>query len=237
MPKKRSNSHKDVKPVFHIFCEGKTEESYLESYIEKFYSGNRRLQVIRIENAKKNTAKELVGEAIEFQEKENCPEGDIFWVVYDRENEVKYSDKHHQTAYDSAEPKNISIAISNVCFEVWILLHFQDIILQTNSCDDAIENSPVQFKDYADLIGNSPLQTLCRGRGLSYKKGSKRLFENFTDTELAQARNRAKIMNQSTKNSADPNRTKPYQWNPYTNVHELLDAIDEFAIESNLQII
>lgn len=219
MPKKRSNSNKDVKPVFHIYCEGETEEYYLEGYINKFYSGNRRLKVIKIEKTDKNTAKELVTEAIEHQKK--CPEGDLFWVVYDRESEQKYSDELHKIAYDRAESKNISIAISNVCFEVWLLLHFQETVKPYNN--------------YEDLRTNSRLREECKKRGLlDYDKTNKQLFEIFKQTELTQARNRAERMNTSTKSSADRSWTKPYQWNPYTNVHELLDEIDKFASELKL---
>ena len=177
------------------------------------------LKVIKIEKTDKNTAKELVTEAIEHQKK--CPEGDLFWVVYDRESEQKYSDELHKIAYDRAEPKNISIAISNVCFEVWLLLHFQEVVKPYNN--------------YKDLRDHSQLREECKKRGLlDYDKTNKQLFEIFKQTELTQARNRAERMNTSTKNSADRSWTKPYQWNPYTNVHELLDEIDKFARESKL---
>jgi len=219
MPKKRSNSNKDVKPVFHIYCEGETEEYYLEGYINKFYSGNRRLKVIKIEKTAKNKGKELVTEAIECKKK--CPKGDLFWVVYDLESEQEYFDELHKIAYDKAEPKNISIAISNVCFEVWLLLHFQETVKPYN--------------DYEDLRAHSQLQEKCKERGLSdYDKGNKQLFEIFEKIEIDQARKRAERMNQSTKNSANCSWTKPYQWNPYTNIYELLDAIDKFASELKL---
>jgi len=219
MPKNRDNANKEVKPVFHIYCEGETEEAYLESYIDKFYSGNRRLKVIKIEKTDTNTGRELVEEAIEHQGK--CPDGDSFWVVYDRESTQEYHDKHHKEAYDKAQPKNISIAISNVCFEVWILLHFQATVRP--------------YSSYDELRTHSQLREECKKRGLlDYDKADKQVFEILKKIEIDQARKRAERMNQSTKNSADPSWTKPYQWNPYTNVHELLDAIDEFAIESNL---
>lgn len=219
MPKKRNNSNKEVKPVFHIFCEGETEECYLHGYINKFYSGNRRLKVIKIEHSNKNTAKELVEDAIKSQK--NCPEGDVFWVVYDRESKQKYPDENHKIAYDRAKPKNISIAISNVCFEVWLLLHFQDTVRP--------------YSSYQDLENNSELRQECKKRGLlDYEKGNKQLFEIFEEEELNDAKTRAKRMNQNTQRDADPNWTNPYQWNPYTNVHELLQAIDQFAAKSNL---
>ncbi len=219
MPKKRSNSNKDVKPVFHIFCEGETEEAYLRGYINKFYSGNRRLKVIQIEKTKKNKSIDLVEDAIKSQK--NCPKGDIFWVVCDREDEKEYSDERHKIAYDKAKPKNISIAISNVCFEVWILLHFQATVKP--------------FSIYDDLIKNSSLRDLCKKRGLDdYEKGNKQIFDIFKGKELDDARTRAERMNKDTQKNADSKWTMPYQWNPYTNVHELLDAIDQFATQSKL---
>jgi len=225
MPKKRNISNREVKPVFHIYCEGETEEAYLHGYINKFYSGNRRLKVIRIEEAKKNTAKELVEEAIEFQKnclaQKSCLEGDIFWVVCDREDEKEYPDKFHKIAYDKAKPKNISIAISNVCFEVWILLHFQATVQPYNNYDELRTHSQLRV-EYKKRCGSD------------YEKGSKQLFEIFTKAEIDEARIRAKHMNQHTQQDADPTWLKPYQWNPYTNVYELLDEIDKFAVKSNL---
>ncbi len=219
MPKKRSNSNKDVKPVFHIFCEGETEEAYLHGYINKFYSGNRRLKVIQIEETDKTNGKGLVEDAIKSQK--NCPEGDVFWVVCDREDEKDYPDERHKIAYDKAKPKNISIAISNVCFEVWVLLHFQATVRP--------------YSNYDDLIKNSSLRDLCKKRGLvDYKKGNKQLFDIFKGKELDDVKTRAERMNQNTQENADSKWTMPYQWNPYTNVHELLDAIDQFATQSKL---
>ncbi|MEZ5672339.1 MAG: RloB family protein [Thiotrichaceae bacterium] len=225
MPKNVVVHPRDVKPVFHIFCEGETEENYLERYIDRFYSGNRRLKVIKIEETDTNTAKELVEEAIEFQKnclaQKSCLEGDIFWVVYDRESEQKYSDKLHKMAYDKAKPKKISIAISNVCFEVWILLHFQATVQPYNNYDKLRTHSQLRV-EYKKRCGSD------------YEKGSKQLFEIFTKAEIDEARIRAKRMNQNTQKDADSKWTMPYQWNPYTNVYELLDAIDEFATQSKL---
>jgi RloB-like protein len=208
MPKKREN-RKKLAPVFHIYCEGeKTEPYYLNGYIDRFFPGNRRLKV---EKTKKNTPVQLVKEAVKAKNDQNCPEGDFFWVVFDREGEAKYSKELHQEAYQCAQKNNVSIALSNVCFEVWILLHFEKSTASYNSFNDLKRNSNLREKH----INN-------------YDKGDKNVFEVIAD-RIATARINAIEMNQITINAADPSWTMPYQWNPFSDVYKLLDAIDEFG--------
>ena len=89
MPKKHSRPQRPVKPILRIFCEGKkTEPHYFNGYIGRKFPANSRLKVIRIEPTKKNTPKELVEEAVKT--KKAALDGDVFWVVYDRESEQKY---------------------------------------------------------------------------------------------------------------------------------------------------
>lgn len=215
MPKKNNRPQRGIKPVLHIYCEGKkTEPNYLTGYIDKFFSTNRRLKVIKIEATKKNTPKQLVVEAVAA--KKNSLDEDVFWVVYDRESEQKYADELHACAYDKAQKHDIFLAISNVCFEAWLLLHFHD----TNA----------SYSSYDDLRNNSVLRAECIKRGLpDYDKGDKAIFSILNEEEINNARDRAMRINKQTENSADPSRTKPYQWNPYTDVYKLLDAIDELA--------
>ncbi len=218
MPKKNNRDRKILKPRLRIYCEGeKTEPNYLEGYINKKFPGNRLLKVVTIEPTKKNTPKQLVGEAISAKQDKTSPAGDIFWVVYDRESEQKYDKTLHAQAYDQANKNGIKIALFNVCFEVWILLHFQDTVAPYNS--------------YDDLRKRSILQDQCKAKDMSnYDKGDKNIF-NIIKANIGKARERAERMNQRTIESADRDWTKPYQWNPYTNIHELLDVIDEFGKE------
>ncbi len=155
MPKKNNRPKKEIKPVLHIYCEGeKTEPNYLNGYIDKFFPTNRRLKVIKIEATKKNTPKQLVDEAVtaKIAAIKNSLDEDVFWVVYDRESEQKYTDALHALAYDKGQKHGISIAISNVCFEAWLLLHFQD--------------TTASYSCYDDLRNNSVLRAECKIRGL-----------------------------------------------------------------------
>jgi len=209
MPKSRKNSvKKRLAPVFHIYCEGeKTEPNYFNGYIGNRYPGVRRLTV---EKTKKNTPKQLVEEAVEAKNDKDCPEDDIFWVVFDRESDDKYQKCLHQEAYQSAQNYGVNIALSNVSFEVWILLHFQKNTTAYNSYDDLRKNSH-----------------LCKKYIKNYQKGDKNIIEMIID-RTDDARTNAIEMNKNTIESADSSWTMPYQWNPYSDVYKLLDAMEKF---------
>jgi hypothetical protein len=204
MPKKRKTQKQNLKPHLHIFCEGeKTEPNYFNGYIDSYFPGTK---LAPVKKTDKNTPVQLVDVAIAA--KKNNPLGDQFWVVYDREASNKYPDALHSKARNKAKSNGIKIAFSNVCFEVWILLHFQTTVKAYDS--------------YHDLYKNSELRTHIP----KYDKGVKILF---SDEKVQAARKNAENLNAHTKSGANPGWTQRHQWNPYTDVHKLLDAIDEFG--------
>lgn len=204
MPKLKKREKQELKPRLHIFCEGeKTEPNYLNWYIGGVFPGTK---LIIVEETKKNTPVQLVEEALKAKTKE--PDGDIFWVVYDREGQTKYPDAFHADARQKAG-KQIHIAISNICFEVWLLLHFQKTVAAYSNCADLLKKSKLK-KEYIK----------------DYDKANKR---HYSPSEIASAREYAKHMNNQTKKGANPAWTQCHQWNPYTDVYKLLDAIDEFG--------
>lgn len=216
MPRVRKSNTRQLNPVLHIFCEGKkTEPQYLQGYLKKLHPGNVRLKVVKIEVTRKNTPKELVKEAINLKKNKATPSVDDFWVVYDREDKAEYSDELHQQALVQAKANDIKVAFSNVCFEVWILLH--------------LANGSAAYSSYKNLLKNSPLKAKLKDKGvIHYEKGDPLLFEKIADG-LALARTRAVKMNQTTQNASTAGSDKPHLLNPYTDVYKLLDAIDTFV--------
>lgn len=216
MPKKKPVKSRQLLPVFHIYCEGaKTEPNYIEKYLQIKSNGDRRKQVVKVEPTKKNTPVQLVDEAVSHKNRSTCPDNDVFWVVFDRESIAKYPDALHEAAFNKAATNNVNIALSNVCFELWILLHF-------------IQNA-APFTSYDNLMSDSGLKQQLQIAGIrNYEKGNAGIFRAVFNG-LDQARARAVIMNSVTKGSAAPNKNKPYQLNPYTDVYKLLDAIDDFV--------
>lgn len=215
MPKKRPKTNNAVLRKMHIYCEGeKTEPLYIQSYIDKAF-GDRLRGVVVIEDTKKNTPVQLVNEAKSSIDSGKNPDGDVYWVVYDRESPAKYNDALHEQAHNLAQKSGINIAISNVCFEFWLILHFID------------SNAP--YSSYDDLMAKSCLKTEVQARSKKkYDKGSSCLYD-IVSNGIGDARRRAKAINKQTLASAPAGTVKPHRLNPYTAMPILLDAIDSFA--------
>lgn len=201
------------KKMMHILCEGsKTEPYYIKSYIDMY--ANDKAKIIQIPPTKKNTPVQLVDEAVFLKKSNSTSEDDEFWVVYDRESVAKYSNALHARAWSKANSNNINIAFSNICFELWILQHFELDTAPYSSCDDLMSNSKLK-------------QHLLKVNLKNYEKGNRDLF-NKIYKGIGNARVRAARLNLTSLNSAAQGRKTPYFLNSYTNIHELLDAIDKF---------
>lgn len=220
MPKKRGTNKKDTQrllPVIHIFCEGaKTEPLYINGYVNKEHPNLRRLKLIDVKKTNKNTPVQLVKEAKKLKRNSDIPEHDSIWVVYDRESPAKYDNCLHAQAFAQAKANDIKVAISNVCFELWIFLHV---------CD----KFNASYLSYDDLLKNSRLKNGLKKLGIKdYEKADAKIFEAISE-KISTARTRAKAMNQATLDSSEFDIDKPYLLNPFTTVGDLLDAIDDIA--------
>jgi hypothetical protein len=128
-----------------ILCEGKKTEP---NYFKSIKAGKPKTSAVRIEvaNTKKNTAKELVDEAIRLMNKAKSEDKNPYnevWVVFDRDGYTK-----HPEAFNRANSKNIKIAFSSTCFEFWLLLHFEYTTYSFSNCDDAIRRLKAHIPDY-----------------------------------------------------------------------------------------
>jgi hypothetical protein len=215
MPKKRKPSQLKPLKTLRIFCEGeRTEPNYLKGYIATLDIRARK-SVIEVEKTRKNTAIQLVEEAIDIKKSSGSLPEDEFWVVYDRESVGKYSDDLHAKARAKADKAGIRIALCNVCFEYWLLIHLAD--------------TDAPFGSYDDLIGNSVLRAEMKAQcGCDYDKSARSIFD-LLKPYLTDARARAKRLNAKGLESAEAGRDQPHHINPYVGVVDLLDAIDGFT--------
>lgn len=214
MPKPRKPSLFVLEKTMKIFCEGqKTEPNYINGYLLDRGADNRQT-VIRVEKTNKNTPVQLVEAAIASKNSEEAIDGDIFWVVYDREGASKYPDELHEKARKLAESNGISIALSNVCFDYWILLHF----IETDA----------PYADFTDLKKTSALNDEYKKRtGSSYEKASPDIY-NVAKAGITRARTRATRLNSEGRRNAARGRDKQHHINPYMGMVDLLNSIDEF---------
>ncbi len=192
--KKKKNTLK-LKKRLYIVCEGeKTEYNYFNDFIDdsNVYT---KLVEVKVLQTKKNTPKELIN----FLKGKRETKSDELWAVFDHDGHPNLSD-----AFDNAQKANIRIAFSNIAFEYWILLHFEE----TNRA----------FSKSRDIIGYLKQ----RNHFPDYQKGDKRLFERIKD-KTSTAESRAKRSRQAMK-KANPG-ARVFEINPYTNVDELLESI------------
>ena len=187
-----------VGPVLHIYCEGETEESYLNAYKRfKKYSG------CEIEPSHHTDPVGLVKEVIKA--KEGSPFSDCFWVAYDLED-VSLGNKRqaHEEAYRLAEANGINIALSAISVEVWLLLHFTPTPKAYLNSDGAVRALRLHLSNYA--------------------KGNSGIFEKLKELLPSARRNADALQRRQERNNPD---SKPYERNPYTSFHLLLNAIDQ----------
>ncbi|GGW97915.1 RloB family protein [Alteromonas halophila] len=210
-PRKGEKNKEPIKPTFRIFCEGeKTEPQYFRALIDDLFPGKRNLVVV--EDCKPNTPREIVETAAQSRKVGHA--NDVVWVVYDREAVNKYPHQLHKDASDLAKSNDIGVAISNICFEYWLLLHF--------------EQTDAQYGSYADLIKNSNLKEHFSALGLDYDKATPQIYETIKDS-LDKAMRRATITRRNSHQAAEQGKQLPHYLNPFVNIDELINEMRGFV--------
>ena len=129
---KRKPESKDGLKIFLIACVGQcTEPNYLsglvthQKQIKNIASGT---EVIFA----RHTHSDPHGVLQDLLDTPNREQYDEFWIVIDRDPvELKgkgfggHSDANFSEAIKEAADKNVKVACSNPCFELWIVLHFE----------------------------------------------------------------------------------------------------------------
>jgi len=196
MPKPRKQNQRKAKPRILILCEGeKTEPNYFKKLKDdKRYPDLGAIDVVVLDT-EKNTAKELVKEAIGL-ERQAQREGNPFletWVVIDRDDYSK-----HPAAFDQARAKGIFIAFSSICFEYWLLLHFGYTTRAFADCDALI----------AQLKKSLP----------AYEKHHNAYAQLNSQTDAAVTHALRLRRDLATREEIE----RPFELNPYTNVDMLV---------------
>lgn len=127
-PLKRRVAIRQPRKTLLIFCEGeRTEPDYLDALKRQPAIRGVAAVDLRIETGHGGfVPKTLVSMAIEARHRAVDEEGEIdeFWCVFDVEWPRNHPDL--KEAIERARQGDIQLAISNPCFEMWLILHFQD---------------------------------------------------------------------------------------------------------------
>lgn len=125
----RPTAFRDAK-LLVIACEGETEIIYFEALRNYITLRNLSIHVLPKQNRDSNP-KAVFDQLDEFA-KSLAPEPqDELWIVIDRD---KWTDQMlSEVAQYCSQKENMKLAVSNPCFELWLLLHFEEIESLTDS--------------------------------------------------------------------------------------------------------
>ncbi len=122
------------KKTFIIFCEdGSVEPAYFDLFkrddVHVFSFGNKKQHHAQVDNATEYFRKNDLIEINELgHEILKIDEGAQVWCVFDRDKEPNdQKDTAFNDSIIAAQSKGINTAWSNDDFELWVLLHFEDV--------------------------------------------------------------------------------------------------------------
>ena len=202
MTRKRNIGKRSIRPVMRIFTEGeRTEINYVRGYISSYLK------------SKGYTAHDIIIE----QPNDSSPLGllnaarqtrlpmDEMWIVFDCDQH-----QHKPETFKGAAEEGIGVAYSSISFETWILLHFTYSTRSYRSCDEL-------------------MKVLDRHYPNGYDKAMNNLFEETAGADHSRLQTAIANAKRLNREMVKVNVGKAtYELNPYTNVHELLAAIDAF---------
>ena len=233
----------DRTAIFIIFCEDQNDEP---DYFRGFQTEDIKINVI--ENQKQgrlNLIKTLAycskNDFVEF--KDNAyrrKEGitDNIWCVYDRdlENNDIAKVEHHDdvdftAAIQTAEHAGLNVAWSNDAFELWVLLHFEDVPTKLKLHREYIyerltsifKNLPAQADELVAITGK---------KGFYYKTHLKRqkTFTPYVLPFLKDKDRRDAAITRARKIQTKFNANTPFHdRNPCTMVHTLVEELLKYS--------
>ena len=136
---------------------------------------------------------------------------DIVWIVFDKDDFDNYS-----SAVSSAHQADIKVAYSNECFELWLLLHFQEQKLQIKRAA-LTELLRVKWEETTNSTIDSERRVKHFPYGIVRSQGDRTM-----------AIERAKTLHELAK---VVNPQFPCEVNPVTTVYELVEQLVEFFAE------
>ncbi len=225
----RKRGIRKVNPTIVIVCEGKETEV---DYFNGFNSRYTRVDVIvpdknsRGKNKSKSTDPEsLVEKAIYYKENKydiDEKDGDRVWCVFDvdinynNNNAVKSKIDEIEKAKKISDKKKIKLGISNPCFELWYLLHYEYTTATLRNYDAVKQKLDKYIDNYEknesiyDELKEQVYDAIERGKRL--KKYHEDLGKKLPNVEKDNYKATAKDLAES---------------NPYSNVGELVEYMEE----------
>lgn len=172
----------------YIFCEGKTEEVYFNRLNQLAKKSNISVKAKEVSQS----ASALVNEAIRARKISPYE----VYVVFDKDNNTNQA---IEQAISLARRNNIGVAFTNVCFELWLLLHYEKVFV----------NSLSHSRLYSKINGHINIQDY------KNRKGDQAIIHKIAENFIFAVKSNDELMEQNSF----------WKVNPYSDIHELVKKI------------
>ena len=118
-----------------------SEDRYaVRQYFDFFESPRIQFRVLETLDGK-SAPEHVLNRINEYIEEFEIGEGDTFWVVCDCDHWAEPNHIHNLThVFQQCRQKGIQVALSNPCFDLWLLLHFADFPAEdVLTCDEVAD--------------------------------------------------------------------------------------------------
>lgn len=159
IPLVRESGFREAEKMFVLSYEGvKTEKKYFEDFRKsKWFNDSGIIEIISLKRPSKRgpdpiSVKNLLEEA---KSEYRFRDTDEFWLIIDRDNWEKiHNHSFDKLVEDCKKEHNFFLAMSNPCFEIWLILHLKHINeFSSDEQEKIMINAKVnQKKNYVDLV-------------------------------------------------------------------------------------
>jgi hypothetical protein len=143
-----------------IACE---DTHAVEQYFARFRTRRVQFIVLPTEGGR-SSPQDVLSRLDHFKQTEATEEGDVFWICIDTDHWVKANHiQNLREVLQQCRQKSYDVAISNPCFELWLLLHFDQLLSAVPSTCDAVVSALRRVagsyrKNRCDLLTITPAQ-------------------------------------------------------------------------------
>lgn len=163
MSKSGSRPRRNIKPEYRVFCEGETEQAYID-VLRQHYRVNIQLisYKLHLQIKSNQISKFKIGKAERSVDKD--------FMMYDGDR-IDVLEKLFNI-------KNVTLLISTPCIELWFLLHIKNVTQQVDTAW-CIKELNKRFKYQKGCINNSLAQNLLDNISKACKRAKKmKLYDN-----------------------------------------------------------
>jgi len=188
---------KIFRPKIMIICNGSVAEpQYFQSF-KDFLKIPASIKIIS-NSTGSDSPWRLIERAIKVKGNNN---GTEIWCIFDIDQYLGNNEAKMRAAFKLAAENGIFLAWSNICFELWILLHFIHFNAACGCCDDY----------------NRKIKQQCQKLGLPYRKNAN-IFQEILPLQATAIKNAKSI-------ASDKMET-----NPSTQVYKLVERLNKLKI-------